>query len=70
MASKTSAAKTAATETAAESVYTVDELAACSKQVFKAGPDIVRAALRMAGVTKTTQKEATKIVEAFRKKEV
>lgn len=70
MASKTKTAeKTAAPETA-ESLYTADELVACAKQVFHASPDIVRAALRLAGVTKTTQKEAAKIVEAFRKKEV
>lgn len=69
MESKTSAAKTAP-ETTAESLYTAEELAACAKQVFHASPDIVRAALRLAGVTKTTQKEAAKIVEAFRKKEV
>lgn len=74
MASKTSAAKTAAPETAAtpevESTYSVDELTACAQQVFQASPDIVKAALRLAGVTKTTQKEAAKIVAAFRKKEV
>lgn len=70
MATKTSAVKTAAPEPTAESVYTVDELAACSMTVFKASPDIVRAALRLAGVNKTTQKEAARIVEAFRKKEV
>ena len=69
MASKTTAAKTAAPDTA-ESLYTVDELVACAEQVFKASPDIVRAALRLAGVTNTTQKEAAKIVESFRKKEV
>lgn len=69
MANKTSAVKTAAPGTV-DSAYTVDELAACAKQVFNASPDIVRAALRLAGVKKTTQKEAAKIVEAFRKKEV
>lgn len=68
MASKSM--KTAAPENAAESLYNVDELAACSRQVFKTSPDIVRAALRLAGVTKTTQKKASTIVEAFRKKEV
>lgn len=54
----------------AESQYTVQELAAAAKQVFHTNPDIVTAALRMAGITKTTQKEAAKIVEAFRKREV
>lgn len=71
MASKTKTAdKAAAPVATAESLYTTEELAACAKQVFHASPDIVRAALRLAGVTKTTQKEAARIVEAFRKKEV
>lgn len=67
-------AKAVSKETApaamAESLYTADELVSCAQQVFHAHPDIVRAALRVAGVTKTTQKEAARIVEAFRKKEV
>ena len=67
MASKSTAAKTA---DSAESLYTVQELAACSAQVFGTSPDIVTAALKVAGVKKTTQREASRIVEAFRKKEV
>ena len=66
MASKSTAAKTAES---AESLYTVAELAACA-QIFGTSPDIVTAAMRVAGVKKTTQREASRIVEAFRKKEV
>ena len=54
----------------AESLYTVGELAAAAEQVFHTNPDMVTAALRVAGVTKTTQREAAKLVEAFRKREV
>lgn len=53
-----------------ESLYSADELAACAKQVFNAHPDIVRAALRVEGMTKATVSDAKKIVEKFRKKEV
>ena len=55
---------------AAESLYTVEELAAEADAVFHASPDLVTAALRMAGVCKTTPREAAKLVDAFRKKEV
>lgn len=58
------------TETKEESLYTVDEMAACAKQVFHTNQDIVRAALRVAGVKRTTVGEAAKIVDKFRKKEV
>ena len=53
------AQKTKSTETATaavESLYTVEELAAVAKDVFKASPDIVTAALRLKGVKKTTLK--------------
>lgn len=69
MTSKTSSTETAATA-AVESLYTVDELAAAAKEVFHASPDVVKAALRLNGVQKTTRKEAARIVEAFRKMEV
>lgn len=66
--------KTSSTEPAkpavVESLYTVAELAAVAKEVFHTSPDIVTAALRMKGVKKTTQKEAARIVEDFRKMEV
>ena len=68
MAQKTNSTETATA--AMESLYTVEELAAVAKDVFKASPDIVTAALRLEGVKKTTLKEAQRIVEAFRKKEV
>ncbi len=69
MTSKTSSTETV-TAAAVESLYTVEELAAAAKEVFHASPDIVKAALRLNGVQKTTQKEAARIVEAFRKMEV
>ena len=68
MANKTSSTDTAAAT--AESLYTVDELAAAAKDVFNTSPDIVKAALRLNGVQKTTQREAARMVEAFRKMEV
>lgn len=68
MASKTSSVKAA--PAAGESLYTVDELTAVAKSVFGTSPDIVKAALRLEGVQKTTQREAARIVEAFRKMEV
>lgn len=46
--------------------YTVKELAAGAKTVFPGiSPDCVTAALRMAGVTKTTKEKAKEIVEKF-----
>lgn len=68
MANKTSSTDTAVTT--AESLYTVDELAAAAKDVFHTSPDIVKAALRLNGVQKTTQREAARMVEEFRKMEV
>ena len=53
-----------------ESEYTVAEFAAVADAVFHATPDIVTAALKVAGVTKTTKSAAIDIVEKFRKKEV
>lgn len=53
-----------------EAEYTVAEFAAVAASVFHASPDIVTAALRMAGVEKTTKSAAIEIVEKFRKKEV
>lgn len=68
MTSKTSSTEAASAKV--ESVYTAHELAAAAKEVFHASPDIVTAALRIAGVKKATVQEATRIVEDFRKKEV
>lgn len=67
---KAKSSEQAAEAAVEESLYTMEELAAAAKAVFHTNSDIVTAALRMAGVKKATQKEAAKIVEAFRKKEV
>ena len=67
---KAKSSEQAAEAAVEESLYTVAELAAAAQAVFHTNSDIVTAALRMAGVKKATQKEAAKIVEAFRKKEV
>ena len=53
-----------------EAEYTVEEFAANALPVFGTSSDIVTAALRVAGVKKTTIIAATKIIEEFRKKEV
>ena len=53
-----------------EQEYTAAEFAAVAKNVFHASPDIVTAALRVAGVTKCTKKTAVEIVENFRRQEV
>lgn len=53
-----------------EPEYTVEEFAASAGSVFGASPDIVTAALRVAGVKKTTKSAAAEIIEKFRKKEV
>lgn len=55
-----------------ESEYTVEEIAANAKTVFSEAisPDIVTAALRVAGVKKTTKSAAIEIINKFRKKEV
>lgn len=46
--------------------YTVKELATGAKTLFPGiSPDCVTAALRMAGVTKTTKEKAKEIVEKF-----
>lgn len=67
---KAKSSEQAAEAAVEESLYTVEELAAAAQAVFRTNSDIVTAALRTAGVKKATQKEAAKIVEAFRKKEV
>lgn len=55
-----------------EAEYTVEEFTANAKTVFGkvVSPDIVTAALKVAGVTKTTKSKATEIINKFRKKEV
>lgn len=54
---------------AAESTYTVQELAA-NAALFNTRPEVVTAALQLKNITKTTQKNAEAIVQAFLKKEV
>lgn len=50
--------------------YTIAEFVAVANSVFHASPDIVTAALKTAGVFKTTKSAAIDIVEKFRKREV
>ena len=46
--------------------YTIEELTAGAKTVFPGiSPDCVTAALRLAGVTKTTKEKAKEIVDEF-----
>lgn len=52
-----------------KSVFTADEFANMSKQ-FNTTPDIVKAALKIAGVTETSFYEAEKIITKFKNKEV
>lgn len=51
-----------------ESVYSADELTQAA-ELFGTTPDIVRTALRVAGVTESTVSAAKRIVEKFRKRE-
>lgn len=55
-----------------EVTYSADEFASAAEAVFGKGtsPDIVRAALRVAGVSHATKDQAKKLVVAFAKKEV
>lgn len=54
-----------------ESVYTVNEFAKASKTAFDKpySPDIVRAAMKMAGKTEATKSEAAEIIKRFLGKE-
>ena len=70
MASTKRTAETVQETPITEPEYTVEEFAENAISVFGAAPDIVTAALRVAGVTKTTKSAASKIIEEFRKKEV
>lgn len=55
-----------------EAEYTVQEFTDNAATVFgdAVSPDIVKTALRLAGVKTTTKSAATKIINEFRKKEV
>lgn len=59
-------------EVVQEPEYTVEEFAANPSVVFgeAISPDIVTAALRVAGVKKTTKSAAKTIINKFRSKEV
>lgn len=50
--------------------YTAAELAKASKKVFGVSPDIVTAALHLAGVNTATVAEAEEIVKKYANKEV
>lgn len=52
-----------------EQEYTAAEFAAVAAAVFHASPDIVTAALRVAGIEKATKSAAIEIVEKFRRQE-
>ena len=65
---ETAAAQSAEKEP--DSVYSVDELAGASGALFGVGPDLVRAAFRMEGMTEATRKKARQVVDKFRKREV
>ncbi len=52
-----------------KSVFSSDEFASMSEK-FDTTPDIVKTALRLAGVNRTTFFEAEKIVKKFKTKEV
>lgn len=54
-----------------ESVYTVNEFVKASKTAFDKpySPDIVRAAMKMAGKTEATRSEAAEIIKRFLGKE-
>lgn len=62
--------KKAKTAAGPESVYSVDELAKAAVSLFGATPDLVRTALRMAGLTEATVSAAKSRVEKFKKREV
>lgn len=53
-----------------ETKYTIGELVAASKSLFKAEEIVVSAALKSGGKTEYTEKDAKEIVKAFAKKEV
>lgn len=50
--------------------YTVEEFASAPETVGVASPDIIKAALRVAGKTEATVEEAKKLVKDFKEREV
>lgn len=74
-AKKTQAAADAPEETpventVVESVYTVDEFTGAAGTLFGCSPDLVRAALRLAGKTEYTRNDALGIVKEFCERKV
>lgn len=55
---------------AAAPKYAAAELARAAKKVFGVSPDIVTAALHLAGVKDATVEEAAKIIKEYANKEV
>lgn len=57
-------------EAQAAPVYSREELIGAADKVFSCSPDIVTAALRVAGIQRATIAEATTIVRDFAGKEI
>lgn len=55
---------------AAESVYSVTDLAGAARTRFKVPPEVVTAALKMASKNRATPAEAQRIIKDFMKREV
>ena len=55
---------------AEEAVYTKDELIAAAETVFNVKPEVVAAALKMAGKSEATKTETETAVKDFMQKEV
>ena len=51
-------------------LYTVDECAKVSYEVFGVGPDVVRAAFAYSGITEATKAQALEIVAVFKAKTI
>lgn len=61
---------TAAPSTKYETKYRIEELVDASKPLFDSEMILARAALKAAGKTEYTQKQAKEIVNSFKRKEV
>ena len=55
---------------AQEAMYSVEELMSASRLRFGVSPEVVSAALKFYGATKTTATEAKRLIEKFKKREV
>ena len=51
-------------------LYTVEECAKVSYEVFGVGPDVVRAAFAYSGITEATKPQAMEIVAVFKAKTI